>query len=601
MKKLIAYSILAISGLFTLNAQDKKPIDKDALIAPWFIEGNLRLGTLNQALTQSNWEASYVNPLNAHVSNLKASNSSTLGADLQLGYFFGKRRHFGLGTGIVFLSQRSTLGMENYHIEYQSTDSKGAIFRQSISAKSDFKETIKTNSFSIPVVLKYKKQLTTKWGVNLDAGVLFNIKSTSTYTNTSKIDYEAIYKFDGAGNPIYDNASTPDPNDWLITKDHYEKVNTDGDVNAYFEDLFEKGYNVGLGVSPNKTKGDGAKQTVSIGFIIQPSVSYMLAKNLALHGSLYYISYGSENANTSNYKLTDIRGEYSSMTNGISKTNTQSIGFALGLRYYFGEPRIKDRDHDGVLDKEDHCIDVPGSKKSLGCPDSDGDGVVDADDKCPQLSGTEAMKGCPDADGDGIADVEDKCPQTPGLASLNGCPDADGDGVTDAEDKCANIAGSKEHNGCPDSDADGIFDDEDKCLLEPGVASNNGCPVAQKDIVKEMEAPKLPLGPTVGFATGKSTVDKESIDKLDAFVLAMKQFPTRKILVNGYADNIGGKEINQKISLQRAKSVADYLISKGINPKNIIPRGFGSENPIGDNKTEAGRKQNRRVQIEIGK
>ena len=102
--------------------------------------------------------------------------------------------------------------------------------------------------------------------------------------------------------------------------------------------------------------------------------------------------------------------------------------------------------------------------------DKDGDGVADKDDKCPKEAGTAATNGCPDKDGDGVADKDDKCPDVAGLATNHGCPtpDKDGDGVADDVDKCPTVYGDASNNGCPvqkstgDTDGDGINDDVDK-------------------------------------------------------------------------------------------------------------------------------------------
>jgi len=84
---------------------------------------------------------------------------------------------------------------------------------------------------------------------------------------------------------------------------------------------------------------------------------------------------------------------------------------SLGLAFRFGG---KDTDGDGISDKKDACIDVPGLKEFNGCPDTDGDGIKDSDDACPDVAGLATLNGCPDTDGDGIADSKDACPTVKG-------------------------------------------------------------------------------------------------------------------------------------------------------------------------------------------
>jgi len=80
----------------------------------------------------------------------------------------------------------------------------------------------------------------------------------------------------------------------------------------------------------------------------------------------------------------------------------------------------------------------------------------------------------------------------------------------------------------------------------------------------------------------------------------LRENPDKKVLVVGYTDNVGSDEYNMLLSLQRAQSVADFLIYvEGIDRHRIKIEGRGKENPIADNSTPEGRAQNRRVEIEI--
>lgn len=90
-------------------------------------------------------------------------------------------------------------------------------------------------------------------------------------------------------------------------------------------------------------------------------------------------------------------------------------------------------------------------------PDTDGDGVLDKNDACLNEKGTKATNGCPDKDGDGIADKFDQCPDAKGSKATNGCPDSDKDGVIDKEDKCPDEKGTKANAGCPETKG-GNFD-----------------------------------------------------------------------------------------------------------------------------------------------
>jgi len=86
---------------------------------------------------------------------------------------------------------------------------------------------------------------------------------------------------------------------------------------------------------------------------------------------------------------------------------------------------------------------------------------------------------------------------------------------------------------------------------------------------------------------------------LVTLVLTLKEHPNYKAVVNGYTDSIGKTESNLILSQKRAQSVADYLVSQGINRNRLEIVAHGEADPIASNSTPAGRAQNRRVDIKI--
>lgn len=258
-----------------------------------------------------------------------------------------------------------------------------------------------------------------------------------------------------------------------------------------------------------------------------------------------------------------------------------------------------DEDGDAVADADDACPKEPGTQALKGCPDTDGDGLADAEDACPKESGLLEFKGCPDGDKDGLPDAEDACPTVAGKKELKGCPDADDDGLTDAEDLCPNEAGPTELKGCPDQDKDGVADREDNCKTEPGPKENQGCPVAKKQLVI-ITRDKLVIKDKVYFDTGKATIQKRSFGLLDqiASILA-DHLEVAKVSVEGHTDSQGPADLNRKLSQSRADAVRAYLIKQKIDPARLESKGYGPDKPVGDNKTAAGREQNRRVEFVI--
>ncbi|MCT8001175.1 OmpA family protein [Sphingomonas sanguinis] len=107
----------------------------------------------------------------------------------------------------------------------------------------------------------------------------------------------------------------------------------------------------------------------------------------------------------------------------------------------------------------------------------------------------------------------------------------------------------------------------------------------------------LPSGIT--FAYNSSTVQPQFRQTLDQVADILSQYKQTYIDVYGHTDSTGSDAYNQRLSEQRAVSVADYLASRGVQPARIGTRGFGKSQPIASNDTEEGRAANRRVEIKI--
>jgi outer membrane protein OmpA-like peptidoglycan-associated protein len=254
-----------------------------------------------------------------------------------------------------------------------------------------------------------------------------------------------------------------------------------------------------------------------------------------------------------------------------------------------------DSDGDGIIDSKDKCPNIAGTKEMEGCPDRDGDGVRDDEDMCPDVKGLAMFKGCPDTDGDGIEDSKDMCPLVKGTIATNGCPDTDNDGVHDGIDKCPLVAGDRTHSGCPDTDKDGVYDDIDKCITIPGPASNSGCPELKKETKQLFQ--KALQG--IQFETGKASIKPVSYPILNAIVTVMKENPSYKLKIGGHTDDVGEDEMNMTLSKDRASSVADYLITHGVDPLRVTSQGFGESQPVDTNLSDKGRTRNRRVELSV--
>jgi outer membrane protein OmpA-like peptidoglycan-associated protein len=287
----------------------------------------------------------------------------------------------------------------------------------------------------------------------------------------------------------------------------------------------------------------------------------------------------------------DVRDNITPEAGGTGFTNNLELLGSIGIVWGRSEPVVVveekplDTDNDGILDKDDKCVDEPeninGFEDEDGCPelDSDGDGILDAQDSCPEaaenVNGIEDEDGCPegDRDGDGVLDPKDECPDEKG-DKANGCPtpDTDGDGILDPDDKCVNDPETK--NGFKDAD---------------------GCP---DEVPKEMEK-FTGVIKGIYFATAKDTIKPASRKTLDAAAKTLKKFTTVEVLIAGHTDNVGKRDYNLDLSNRRAEAVKAYLVSKGVSATRIKTKGFGPDKPVADNKKKAGRAKNRRIEFEL--
>ena len=103
------------------------------------------------------------------------------------------------------------------------------------------------------------------------------------------------------------------------------------------------------------------------------------------------------------------------------------------------------------------------------------------------------------------------------------------------------------------------------------------------------------------FENGKSTLVASSQEQLKNIAEIMKAFPNVEIKLGGYTDNIGKQESNLKLSSDRANSVMSELIKLGVAASRVKAEGYGDQFPVASNDTDAGRQQNRRIDIRVTK
>jgi OOP family OmpA-OmpF porin len=142
-----------------------------------------------------------------------------------------------------------------------------------------------------------------------------------------------------------------------------------------------------------------------------------------------------------------------------------------------------------------------------------------------------------------------------------------------------------------DSDTDGVIDTKDKCADTPKgtTVDAQGCP----DFKGSLEG--------VYFETSSAQLTENSEVILNNVAEELKRYPNLSIEIQAYTDSRGSDALNQRISEQRAQSVRNYLIEKGVSAEKLTAKGYGEANPIATNDTAEGRAQNRRVELSVKK
>ena len=191
------------------------------------------------------------------------------------------------------------------------------------------------------------------------------------------------------------------------------------------------------------------------------------------------------------------------------------------------------------------------------------------------------------------------CTEAPpgALRDPNGCPfDTDEDGVYEGIDMCRNTPPgvTVDRVGCPlDSDRDAVPDYLDLCPGTPlgVIVDQDGCPLPGENILSLTG---------VNFAFDKATLTADAESILEQAVAVLKDTDDIvEVRVEGHTDSIGSEAYNQELSQRRAQAVVDYLTSRGIDGRNLIPVGLGENFPVANNDTEAGRAANRRVDFVV--
>jgi outer membrane protein OmpA-like peptidoglycan-associated protein len=123
--------------------------------------------------------------------------------------------------------------------------------------------------------------------------------------------------------------------------------------------------------------------------------------------------------------------------------------------------------------------------------------------------------------------------------------------------------------------------------------------MAEAEVSMEGEKVKVVLPEAVLFTINSAELNKEYLPIMAKMATVLNKYPKTSILITGYTDATGSDDFNLGLSKKRAENAKTVLIQNKINSDRIFVWGLGSKNPVADNNTVEGRKQNRRVEYVI--
>jgi OmpA-OmpF porin, OOP family len=173
-----------------------------------------------------------------------------------------------------------------------------------------------------------------------------------------------------------------------------------------------------------------------------------------------------------------------------------------------------------------------------------------------------------------------------------------GNGISNANDGAFKMVLPYDKNYSIRASADKFFAISENLNLDSLVKKG------YKEIHKDLYLVPIEIGQVfrlnnVFFDFDKYTLRSESFVELDRVVTFLKEYPKIEIEMSAHTDSKGADEYNYTLSNNRAKTVKDYLLSKGIAAARIVSQGYGETKPVDTNDTEAGRQMNRRVEFKI--
>ena len=336
----------------------------------------------------------------------------------------------------------------------------------------------------------------------------------------------------------------------------------------------------GLGATKDTSYGDSPMLlAIPFGLGLQTQITPKIALevgggyNLSVSDELDRIVRDNDDTNRITNKKHD---GFFTISAGISFTNPRQEPKPIVEKKPEIDPRTIDTDGDGLTDMDEQKYGTDPNN-----PDTDGDGLSDGDEVHKYR--TNPLKA--DTDGDGLTDYQEVMQYKTDPLKV----DTDNDGLSDYDE----VMVHKTNPLLKDTDGGGMEDG-----AELRVSKN---PLDPKDDMIDLTEAKPIVLEGINFDTAKYAVLPETALILQKTETTLKANPELKITIIGHTDNVGTDADNQILSINRAESVKNWLVSKGIDAKRIQTIGKSEGSPIATNDTAEGRARNRRIEIELQK
>ena len=287
----------------------------------------------------------FISPRYAGSANASIQSTLMYGAMLEVGYTL--KGNLGIGTGLFFTYQQSTINLDDFNVSFANTENvnyqsgngnikghRNDTFKQMINANSKITENASMFVFTVPLLLKYKFNISPSVELNMDGGVLLNFYAISTSSMSGYLDYTAIYYYHDSGNK-YVVGSPSSTNQALVL--------TDSTRNSFYNLRTKYQYNVGL--HQQLGSGNPVKYGLSPAIFFRVQGVYHYSPNIALLLGISFARQTLKPTDQSPQPFTNKIGQnYNSLLNYTGNQQNIAFGINIGVRYNFTNNRKSNRD-----------------------------------------------------------------------------------------------------------------------------------------------------------------------------------------------------------------------------------------------------------------